>query len=192
MSNLIKPFNRPSSFEKLGDKLFFNIFVHKPDDLVYHFIKRYFPSFTKKFKTGGWTIYSGQPGPVFDKTIHSFRFAKHPHFNAKFREGRLDLLSSEGKDLPAGIIDFQLWFMFDSKKDGEAGFDRLAKMFMKVSASQAIRKIGRRKIAHFTDQKELTTTNAVEFILTEDELHDGKCKMLFRWGAFTYPAKNGA
>jgi hypothetical protein len=46
-------------------------------------------------------------------------FKKHPYFNAEFKEGRLDILASEEKGGWAGVRDFQLWFMFDTKKEAD-------------------------------------------------------------------------
>jgi hypothetical protein len=100
--------------------MFFNIFVYKPDSCVFDFIKKYFPAFTKKFKPGDWTVYPPGPAPVLQYTIHSLKFNKHPWFDAKFIEGRLDIFASEEKDGRTGVTDFQLWFIFATKKGGDS------------------------------------------------------------------------
>ena len=110
-------FKEHSAFQRLRDALFFNVFIHKPDSLVFDFIERYLPDFTREFEPGGWTMYPDQPMPVLEETMHSFCFTKHPHFNAKFRVGRLDFLTKENKECRAGIKDFQLWFMNKNIKE---------------------------------------------------------------------------
>ena len=50
-------FKQVGNFDKLADKMFFNIFIHQPDKLVIDFIKKYFPAFSTNPKRGGWTLY---------------------------------------------------------------------------------------------------------------------------------------
>lgn len=192
MSNSLNGFGQLNKFDELSNQMFFNIFVNKPDSVVFDFVKKYFPAFTEKFEPGGWTMYPPGPPPELFYTTHSLKFMKHPHFNAKFREGRLDIFASEEKEGHAGVTDFQLWFMFDTKKDADAAFNQLVKMFEKVSIQKTVEKNEGKRIAHLSDRKEMKATNSVELILTADELHKGKYKLFFRIGAYTYPEKNGA
>lgn len=175
-----------NEFTKLSDEMFFNIFAYKPDSMVYDFVKKYYPMFTKAPEKGGWTAYPPGAVPVFISTMHSFIFTKHPFFDAKFKEGRLDILSNEEKGELPGVTDFRIWFFFDNKKDAESAFDKLCHMFEKVSKSKKILNKTDKEIAQYSSEKKMTDSNSVEFILTKDELYDGKYKILFRDGAFTY------
>jgi len=109
-------FGQNSKVWVLGEKMFFNIFNHNPDSSVYDFIKKYFPIYTEEPYQGGWTMYPPGPMPVYQITMHSLLFTKHPYFDAKFKEGRLDLLSKEKEGEGPGLTDFHLWFFFDNKK----------------------------------------------------------------------------
>lgn len=167
--------------------MFFNIIGHKPDSCVFDFVKEYFPAFTKPYKPGGWTMYPPGPIPKLEYTVHSLRFARHPYFDARFREGRLDILASEIKGTGhPGPIDFQLWFMFDNKTDAQYAFNKLSNMFDSVSKSKKIFQRNGRTVAEYSDQTTLDDSNSVQFILTEDELLDNKYKLFFRLGSITY------
>jgi hypothetical protein len=185
MTSGIISFGQTSKFDELANEMFFNIFIHKPDSSVFFFIKKYFPTFTTDFEPGGWTIYPKNP-PELHLTVHSLMFRHHPYFDAKFREGRLDLLASETKDGPPGVTDFQLWFMFDTKSDADKAFKKISMMFNRLSKKKNVREENGKIIAEYTDQNSLENTNSIQFILTKDELHNNKYKLLFRIGAFTY------
>jgi hypothetical protein len=176
-----------NKFDELSNKMFFNIFINKPDSTVFDFVKTYFPGFTKEHKAGGWTIYPNRPIPKFYYTVHSLKFKSHPYFDAKFREGRLDLLASEEKDGRPGVTDFQLWFMFDSEADAKTAFKKLSKMFDTLSQSKNIYKRNNKTIAEYSDKPVFNEFNSVQIILTNDELYDNKYKIFFRIGCFTYP-----
>jgi hypothetical protein len=177
-----------SSLNDLAHKMFFNILLHKPDSAVYDFVKAHFPVLTQPVVKGDWTIYP--PGhdsiPVPNETMYSLNFKTHPLFKAPFKEGRLDILANETKGYEPGFRDFQLWFMFDTKADAEKGFSILSGLFNAVSKSKTFRIVGDRKIAAYSDKKVFDPFNAVEFILTKDELYDKKYKLFFRISAITY------
>ncbi len=175
-----------SKFDELSNKMFFNIFVHKPDSSVYDFVKKYFPAFTEKYEPGGWTMYPPGPPPELQYTIHSLKFKKHPYFESKFREGRLDILASEEKNGRCGVTDFQLWFMFDTKDDAQTAFNKLSNLFEALSKSKKTFELNNKSVAEYSDQLEFDEINSVQVILTNDELHENKYKLFFRIGSFTY------
>src|SRR5258705_6145350 len=72
-----------SKFDELWHKMFFNIFIHKPDSSAFDFIKKYFPAFTEKPEPGGWTVYPTGPFPELQYTDHSLTFKQHPYFENK-------------------------------------------------------------------------------------------------------------
>ena len=180
------PFDNLSKFEILSDQMFFNIFIHKPDQLVIAFIKKYYPAFAKKYKPTGWTIYPPGPFPEYEYTVHSFKFRKHPFFDAPYKEGRLDILSMEEKNGRPGVTDFHLWFLFHSKKDATTGFKILCKMFDQVSNHKKVSEFHGRRKAEYADLKVEVIPNDVEFVLAEHELYKGRYKLFFRLGAYTY------
>ncbi len=118
--------------------------------------------------------------------VNSLKFNKHPYFDAKFREGRLDIFSSEEKERRPGVTDFQLWFMFNTKIDAQNAFKTLSRMFDTLSKSKKIVEKNGMTIAEYSDQSKLEDSNSVQFILTKDELQDNKYKLFFRIGSFTY------
>ena len=188
MTSRITSFGQLSKFDQLANKMFFNIFIHKPDSSVFPFIEKYFPTFATDSRLNEWTLYPKNP-PELQTTIHSLIFTHHPYFDTKFREGRLDLVATEAKDGSPGVTDFLIWFMFDTKSDANKAFKKMSTMFNKLSKKKTIQERKGKIIAEYTDQNSLERTNSVQFILTEDELHDNKYKLLFRIGAFTYPNK---
>jgi hypothetical protein len=175
-----------SKFDEVSNRMFFNIFLHKPDSSVFAFIKRYFPYFTEKYEPVEWTIYPPGPIPEVINTIHSLMFKEHPFFDAKFREGRLDIMASEESDGRRGVTDFQLWFMFDTKKEANNAFKKLSTMFDTLSSNKKVTKIGDKTIAQYSNQADLEDANGIFFILTKDELYENKYKMLVRFGSFDY------
>ena len=174
-----------TKFDELSEKMFFNIFINKPDSSIFDFVKKYFPAFTEEYKSGGWTMNPLNP-PELQHTIHSIKFTKHPYFDAKFREGRLDIFASEVKGGRPGVTDFQLWFMFDNKTDAQNAFTKLSKMFDSLSKSKKVSQRNGKTIAEYSDQSVLEETNSVQLILTTDELQNHKYKLFFRIGSFTY------
>jgi len=167
--------------------MFFNILIGKPDSCVYDFVKKYFPAFTEPPKPGGWTMYPPGPLPKLTYSIHSIKFSTHPYFDTKFREGRLDILASEQKEAEhPGMSDLQLWFMFDNKTDAQGAFVKLCEMFESTSKSKKVFERNGKKVAEYSDQPIFDYLSSVQFILTKDELFDGKYKLFFRMGSFTY------
>jgi hypothetical protein len=188
LSSIKNSFSQQSKMDELFHKMFFNIFLNKPDSMVYDFVKEHFPEFTAPAVKADWTIYP--PGhdtlPVPVETMYSLTFRSHPYFKAAFKEGRLDLLSIGAKGYQERLNGFLLWFMFDSKKEAEKAFTVLSNMFEPLSKSKKFRSENNRKIAAYSDQKDFDRSGAIEFILTQDELYNGKYKILFRLGAYTY------
>lgn len=178
---------------KLSDELFFNIFTHNPDSIVFDFVKKYFPTFTKTQYQGGWTAYQAKPIPVYDKTVHSFMFIMHPYFDITFREGKLDLFALESQESNPGITDFHLWFFFDNETDGKNAFKFLCNRFEKVSSDKRTFTKSNKIIAQYTDQEKVDGTNCYEILLVPDELYDGKYKILFHFPSLYYLEElNGA
>jgi len=175
-----------SKFDELWHKMFFNIFLHKPDSSVFDFVKKYFPAFTEKPEPGGWTVYPPGPFPDLQYTVHSLNFKKHPYFETKFRMGRLDILASEEKGGSPGVKDFQLWFMFDTKDDAQNAFAKLSNMFDTLSKSKRIFEKNGRTIAQYSDQADEESPGDVLIILTNDELQDNKYKVFFKLGRYEY------
>jgi hypothetical protein len=188
MTSQSNSFGQFSKLDELSYKMFFNIFIREPDSSVFDFVKKYFPAFTEKVESGsgGWTMYPPGPRPILQYTIHSLKFDKHPFFDAKFREGRLDISASEEKEGRPGITGFDLWFMFDTKKDADAALKKLSNMFAALSTKKKITKKNDKIIAQYSGQIELENTSGVFFVLTKDELYDGKYKLLFKIGSFNY------
>jgi hypothetical protein len=167
--------------DELGNKLFFNILNHHPDSSVYGFVERYFPSFTKPAVKGGWTSYPlGAIVPLYDTTIHSLRFKKHPYFEAKFQEGILEFFTLENKNQSPGITDLQILFIFDNYQDAHNAFQGLCDSFSKFSKTQKSEISGRKIIAHYSDLKDYEDPFYNEIILLPDELNDGWYKIIFR------------
>jgi len=167
--------------------MFFNIYIHEPDTLVLPFIKKYYPHFTEKRDSSGWTMYPDIEIPEYYPVVNSFQFSKHPFFEPRFRVGQLDILSNNTKDgKPWSIRDSHLWFYFDNKQDAEAAFEKLCSMFGNASKVKKIFDKSGRKVAQYSIQDEIEIVGTVEFILTEDELYPEKCKLFFRMGAMTY------
>lgn len=184
----IQSFSQMSSFDILKEKMFFNIFINKPDTVVANFISKYFPGFCSPPINNNWAIYPKEEDLYqIERTEHSLFFNYHPFFNCKFKLGKLEFSSTEGKGFQRGVSDFKLWFMFDSKTDALDAFNKLKDMFDEVSHAKKIFKKSNKLIAQFTDEANLNRANSVEFILTEDELYDNKYKIMFRIGSFTYP-----
>lgn len=176
-----------SKIDELSNKLFFNIFIHQPDSSVYDFVKTHFPVFTEPLQKSEWTIYPpSDTFPIPMETTYSLTFKSHPYFKASFTEGRLDLLASEAKGYQARIRGFQLWLLFDSKTAAEKAFKLLSEMFAPLSKSKNIWSAKGRKIAEYCDKEVFNYMDAVQFVLTKDELYENRYKIFFRNGAFTY------
>jgi len=178
-----------SKFDILKNEMFFNILVFDPDSSVIDFVRKYFPIYCSMPKPGKWTIYPAEP-TKFMKTAHSLFFIQHPHFHAKFREGKLDFISLETNDTGRSIQFLQLWFMFDSKNDAMIAFKELSAMFNKVSKEKKITEEKDKIIASYTDQDHLSRSNSVQFVLTNDELYENKYKMLLRMESNIDPGKS--
>jgi len=84
------------------------------------------------------------------------------------------------------MSDLQLWFMFDNKTDAQGAFVKLCEMFESTSKSKKVFERNGKKVAEYSDQPIFDYLSSVQFILTKDELFDGKYKLFFRMGSFTY------
>jgi hypothetical protein len=181
-------FGQLSRMDELAYKMFFNIFLHRPDSMVYDFVKTHFPEFTETPVKADWTIYP--PGhdslPVPIETSYSLTFKSHPYFKAAFKEGKFELLAIGAKGYQERFNGCKLWFMFDSKAAADKAFKILSVMFEPVSSSKKLWLNNEIKVAEYSSEKKFNPLDAVEFILAKDELYNGKYKILFRIGAFTF------
>jgi hypothetical protein len=182
--------SQSSKFDELNDKLFFNIFIHKPDSSVFAFIQRYFPEFTNPPYSGGWTI-SPPEYPLEEvlKTEHTFIFRKHPFFDFVFEEGRLKISASEAKSLLPRITHTNLCFTFNSKKEAENGLVNLLNIFKGVIKSRKLINLKDKKVILISDKSKVTISDCDEFVLFKDEVFENKYKILFQLGAFTFDEK---
>ena len=80
MGNFPESFSQTSKFQEVTDKMFLNILKHEPDALVYPFIKQYYPQFTVKRDSSGWTMYPDIEIPENYPVVNSFQFSRH-HFS---------------------------------------------------------------------------------------------------------------
>lgn len=116
--------------------------------------------------------------------IHSFKFKKHPWFDVAFREGQLDIFKLEEKTGEWSLKDFQLWFIFNSKKQAKIAFKKLSAMYNPLCTTKnSMRKKGNH-IAEYSDEPNLESPHEVLFIMTKDRLYKGRYKILFRLGGY--------
>ena len=169
-------------FEDVGNKIFFNVWIQKPDSSILPFVKKYVPFLASEPK--GWKVHLSMTTEKEPETltIQSFIFTHHPYVNFKFSEGQIDFLTRETENVTVGIRDIHLWFMFDTLNDAELAFASLVEMFEKLSTKKDIRNDHLKKTAEFIDEKSDSHQNKVEFILMEDELNKNKFKIFFRIG----------
>ena len=104
-----------NEFDTIVNKLFFNILTGKPDNLVVGFVQTYFPYLAEKPEQQNWSIYPSSETVEPQKTEHNLLFHKHPHINFEFKEGKLEVLSSELKDYLPRIRQMRLSFLFKNE-----------------------------------------------------------------------------
>lgn len=179
-----------NKFDDLKNRMFFNIFLFKPDSVVRDFLEKYYPMFCKPYSSGKWQINPAVPPIRTISTLHSFFFKTHPVLKSKFYEGRLDFFSDETLEYGRGVKDFDIWFFFDSKIDASNAFKELSSMFEKYSKSKKIVNENDKIIASYSNKDTLLRSNSVQIILTKDELFENKYKIFFRIGSYTYPPKS--
>lgn len=171
-----------NSFDKIYDEMFFNIQTFKPDSTVFDFMQKYFPLYCSlpPKSTGNWSVYpEGIEKLHFIDTEHSVYLKKHPFFKCKFRKCKLEIGASEIEERNERSIKYmKLWFMFDSKADATEAFNKLKEMFNKVCGIKKIIQKNGKLIADYFDKESPIKTAG--FILTKDEIDDGKYKILFQ------------
>lgn len=158
-------------------KCFSIIFIHKPDSSVFDFVEKYFPNFTQKPDTGGWTIYPPEEFKEPQKTEHNLLFYKHPFFDFKFKEGKLELFASELKDFLPRVRQPRISFSFLNKLDADKALNYLIARFDRVSKFKVIKNNIGRKIVIFSNGEKYNTK--VIFIIYKDELIENRYKLLF-------------
>lgn len=173
----IPSYGQVKNFDSLYDKMFFNIFIHKPDSSVFDFVQKYFPNLVEKPDTSGWTIYP--PGEFIEpqKTEHNLLFYKHPFFDFKFKEGKLELFSTESKYYLPRIRQARMSFSFMNKLDAEKALNYFVSIFDSASKNKIIKTINGRKIIRYSGGEKYTPE--LIFVLLKDELFENRYKLLF-------------
>ena len=166
------------------NQLFFNIFKEKPDTGVLGFLKLYVPSLYEKQGATGWP-----PQSSFDTTrgyrdMHAFIFARHPFLNLKFARGSLEIFCSRyDNDKPLqAITKVQLSLEFENSQDAETAFGRLINLFTVTATEQKINTTLNWQRAQFTDTRNPSGFNKVQFRVAADNLGRYRYKILFETG----------
>src|SRR4051812_11972066 len=95
-------------FKELSNKLELNAFVYgKTDSATFEFLKIYIPYLTKEPPKG--ISFTPPISEGAQHSMHSIIFTKHPYFDFKISEGRLDFLTVEVEGGSIVIIDTKLW-----------------------------------------------------------------------------------
>ncbi len=170
-------YGQVKKLDSLYNKMFFNIFIHKPDSSVYDFVEKYFPSLAEKPDTSSWTIYP--PGEFNEpqKTEHNLIFYKHPFFDFKFKEGKLELFSSESKDYLPRIRQASISFSFSNKLDADKALNYFVSIFDSASKNKIVKNSKGRKIISYSSGEKYTPE--LIFVLLKDELFENSYKLLF-------------
>ena len=165
-------------FKELSNKLELNAFAYgKTDSATFEFLKIYIPYLTKEPPKG--ISFTPPISEGAQHSMHSIIFKKHPYFDFKISEGRLDFLTVEVEGGGVVIIDTKLWLMFNNKSDAEIAFKTLTQLFNPISEQKNISESNGRKIAKFVGKKPADEFDKAKIILTTDEIDSTKYKILF-------------
>ena len=165
-------------FKELSNKLELNAFVYsKTDAATFEFLKIYIPYLTKKLPKG--ISFTPPVGLNAQRSMHSIIFKKHPYFDFKISEGRLDFLTVEVDGGTIVITDTKLWLIFDNRNDAEITFKKLTDLFSPLSEQINISEANGRKIAKFVGKKPADEFDRAKIMLTTDEIDPTKYKILF-------------
>ena len=166
-----------NEFDTIVNKLFFNILTGEPDSLVVDFIQTYFPYLAEKPEQQNWSIYPSSETIEPQKTEHNLLFHKHPHINFEFKEGKLEVLSSELKDYLPRIRQMRLSFLFKNELSANEALNYIIKVFEKVSQIKLAKEEDGHKLIIFRPAEK--EDNGVMFILSKDELLGKRYKLHF-------------
>jgi hypothetical protein len=153
-------------FQELTSKLFCNVYVYgKSDSATTEFLNMHFPYLLKKREQG---VQYGIPiGKNTKESITSMYFKKHPFFDFKIKEGRLDLATLE----TAGHIydnGTELWLFFENKKDADSVYDKLIKIYKKISSENKLAELTDRKVAKFSAKLSDNSIKKAILVLMKD------------------------
>lgn len=173
------------SIDSYTNQLFFNILKDQPDSSILDFLKLYTPSlYEKKHKPFGWTTYTSIDTLRSHQEIHSFIFTRHPYFNAKFTQGKLDIYCKRYDDpkLIQNIVNVQVWFEFETQQEAEIAFSRLVDMFILTATDKKFSSVMSAQKAEFTNSKQTEGFNRIQFRLIADNISRYRYKILFETG----------
>ena len=166
-----------TEFDTVVNQLFFNILTGKPDNLVANFVQTYFPYLSEKPEQQSWIIYPSTKTIEPQKTEHNILFDKHPYLHFEFKEGKLEILSSELKNHLPRIRQMKLSFLFKNEFSANEALTYIINMFEKIgSVKQTKDEDGHRLTIFRRTEKDV---DGVMFIFSKDELLGKRYKLHF-------------
>ncbi|MGC4103786.1 hypothetical protein [Ferruginibacter sp.] len=167
-------------YDTLYHKMFFNVFLHKPDSSILGFVQTYFPQYAEDTTRHEWSLYP--PGymdtfPPVQKTEHNFLFTKHPFFNITCIQGKFEILATEVKGYLPRIEKPGIVFLFKNKTDAEKALNYFIQKFTAVSKIKTIKRTADRTTATFSDGDK--GYSPMVFTLYKDELSENRYNVRF-------------
>ena len=153
--------------EGITSELFCHVYSYeKANSSTKEFLKKTFPYLTQKPPKGGWVM--PPIGRNSQKFIISMKFTKHPFFDFRIDEGRLDFnaVKTETEVFETGVTLNMLCKTF---KNGLATYNDIINLYKKVSDNKEIIEGNDQNIARFWGKTAYKTTEKVEIVFLKGD-----------------------
>lgn len=181
-------YSQSKQFHELNNRLLFNLFTGKPDSSISDFVGKYYPELLANGVPDKWTIApTAKKSDVNYKTEHVFLFKTHPFLNIKFDNGSLEFLSVEEENSLPRLQYTRLCLSFENKNEASLALNSFISLFENCGINKKTIVKDNKTIILISETKTIDWINTVELVLFKDELYDGKYKILYDLGCYTYP-----
>ena len=156
-----------NKIQDITDKLFCHVYAYeKADSSTKEFLKKNFPYLTQKPPKEGWIM--PPIGSNSQKFIISMKFTKHPFFDFRIDEGRLDFnaVKTGTEVFEDGVTLILLCKTF---KDGLATYNDIINLYKKVSDDKKIIEGNDQNIARFWGKTAYKSTAKAEIVFLKGD-----------------------
>lgn len=167
-----------TTFKKLTSDLLLKIPTYETDSVTRRFLARYVPYLADP-EPSSWSAYP----PIADSappvnTVHSLILDRHPFFDFKVTECRLDLFTREKNNKVVGLRNYYVTVLFGSKREAEQAFVSICRKYKALNTTKKIVTRSSKKIALFNTKDPRSYPDRAGFILTEDDLFENRWKII--------------
>lgn len=168
-----------NEFDKLTELLRLNIYSSNPHLSILPFLSENFPYLVIRPESVGWTSYPPELVNIPKMTRRSLQLPLHPFIETEHSGAKIDFLTQEWANSPAGISQIRIWIYFSTRVLAEATQRHLVKKFLNIGATNIWLNNNTENKATVYKDSDMDDLSSVSFLLKENTENLNSLLILF-------------